>query len=325
MNVCIFGSGSFGTSIAQHISDNVNKVYILSRNKDVIESINDKRVNLYYYPSVILEENISCHCISENEKIIDRSDLIIFSLPSGVTRDVASNISADFKGKLIISTSKGIEYPSENFMSQVLKQATKNSRVISFSGPTFADEMLEGYITCATFGIGDNSSETDSILNIFKTESFLYDTSEDITGVELCGVLKNIYSIAVGIFDSCSNSFNEHYAFLNLCFKEMRTIVEAYSEDKELIFKYCAFGDFNLTTNSDKSRNRTLGLMVGKGMLNLAEFNPSIIYEGLKSVKAIKQKCSNDALNAPIVDFVSNLLNNPENVKLKLTELIKKF
>ncbi|MGI9533954.1 MAG: NAD(P)H-dependent glycerol-3-phosphate dehydrogenase, partial [Thermodesulfobacteriota bacterium] len=110
-----------------------------------------------------------------------------------------------------------------------------------------------------------------------------------------------------------------------LCFKEMGEILNEFSDDKDLILKFCAFGDFNLTTNSDKSRNRTLGMMVGKGMLNLSEFNPSIIFEGLKSIKAIEEKSNKKKLNVPIIKFVNRSLNDVDNVKYMLNNLIKSF
>ena len=321
MQVSVIGTGSFGTSIAQSISNNVSKVNLLGRNKAVLNSINKNRLNKYYFPSTELSKRIECHNLSRHKDIIGRSDLVIFALPSGVTRDVVKKLKSSIKEKPVLSTSKGIEFPSLYTMTEVIKDVTGNERVYSLSGPTFADEVINESFTCATIGI---NSEKDKklLMRILNIPNFVFDYSNDVSGVELCGVLKNIYSIAVGIFDSFSNSYNEHYAFLNLCFKEMSEILNEFSNDKDLILKFCAFGDFNLTTNSDKSRNRTLGLMVGKGMLNLNEFNPSVIFEGLKSIKAIGEKSDNSKLEVPIVKFVNNALNEPDNIKYSLNELI---
>jgi len=321
MQISIIGSGSFGTSIAQLISNNASKVNLLGRNKAVLDSINKNRINKYYFPKTLLSEKIKCYELSKHKELLNDSDLVIFALPSGVTRDIAEMLKSSIKDKPVLSTSKGIEIPSLNTMSDVIKEITGNERVYSLSGPTFADEIINGFFTCATVGI-DNNKDRDLIMSVLKQPNFVFDFSNDVSGVELCGVLKNIYSVAVGIFDSFTNSSNEHYAFLNLCFKEMSEILNEYSDDKDLILKFCAFGDFNLTTNSDKSRNRTLGMMVGKGMLNLTEFNPSIIFEGLKSIKAIKEKSDNSKLNVPIVEFVYESLNETENIKFKLNKLL---
>jgi len=324
MKVSIIGAGSYGTALAQLISNNAEQVFLLGRDKSILDEINKNKVNKNYFPSLILNKNITALQLYKDTKCIDQSDIVVFSLPSGVTREIAKKLSNHLSGKLIISTSKGIEYPSLNTMSQAIVKATGNENVFCFSGPTFADELIRGYLS--GFTIGANISKGKEIVSgLLDNPNVLCDYSEDIVGVELCGVLKNIYSISVGIFDSYSNSNNEHYTFLNLCFKEMKYIIDNIASDPELIQRFCFFGDFNLTTNSDKSRNRTLGLMVGKGLLKFNEYNPSIIFEGMKSVKAIKKKSKQLGLNTPIVNFVHAALNKNKNVKGSTDKLLKEI
>jgi len=324
MKVSVIGAGSFGTSIAQVISTKCSKVNLFARNKDVINCINKNRINKNYFPSVVLNKNIDCFDLFSDQSTLLDSEFIVFALPSGVTREVAGVLKTNIKDVPILSTSKGIEFPSLLTMSEVIKEVTGNSRVYSFSGPTFSDEIINGAFTSATIGI-DNKKDSITLKEILNLPNLIFDYTNDVSGVELCGVLKNIYSIAAGIFDSFSNSNNEHHAFLNLCYKEMNSILNEYTEDKELILRFCAFGDFSLTTNSDKSRNRTLGLMIGKGMLNLNEFNPSIIFEGLKSINAIQKKCENKNIKVPIVRFVKESLDDIEGVKLNLSKLLKEY
>lgn len=324
MKISIVGAGSFGTSLAKVISENNCSVNLFARNKEVIDCINNKRVNKNYFPSVVLNKNIQCINILEDSAELAGSDFIFFALPSGVTREVVEAVNVNINNIPILSTSKGIEFPSLLTMSEVIKEVTGNRRVYSFSGPTFADEIMNGSFTSATIGI-DHDEDLEVLKKVLDLPNLIFDYTNDISGVELCGVLKNIYSIAAGIFDSFSNSNNEHHAFLNLCFKEMHSILSEYSVDKDLILRFCAFGDFSMTTNSDKSRNRTLGLMVGKGMLNLNEFNPSIIFEGLKSINAIEKKCENKNIKVPIVSFVKESLDDIEGVKLKLNKLLQEF
>ncbi len=321
MKVSIVGAGSFGTSLAKVVSKNSSSVNLFARNIEVIDCINTKSVNKNYFPSVVLNKNIKCFDTNQDSSELAGSDFIFFALPSGVTREVAEFISNSIGTVPILSTAKGIEFPSLLTMSQVIKEVTGSERVYSFSGPTFADEIINGSFTSATIGI-NNDQDKNKIKEVLNIPQLKFDYSEDVKGVELCGVLKNIYSIATGIFDSFSNSNNEHHAFLNLCFREMNVILNKYSDDRELILRFCAFGDFSMTTNSDKSRNRTLGLMVGKGMLNLNEFNPSIIFEGLKSVNAIEEMCDKKGLAVPIVKFVKESLNDRDSVKLRLNELL---
>jgi len=324
MKVSIIGAGSYGTALAQVISYNVDQVFLLGRDKSIIDEINKNKVNKNYFPSLKLSNNIRAFQLFQDIECIKESDVIVFSLPSGVTREIAKKLASLISGKLIISTSKGIEYPSLNTMSQAIVKATGNKNIFCFSGPTFADELIKGFLSGFTIGAVDKEGK-QIVTSILNSPNIICDFSDDIVGVELCGVLKNIYSISIGIFDSFSYSNNEHYAFLTLCFKEMNHIVDHVARDRDLIHKFCCFGDFNLTTNTDKSRNRTLGLMVGKGLLKLNEFNPSIIFEGIKSVKAIKKKSKQLGLKTPIVDFAHEALNSKKNVKVSINELLKEI
>lgn len=322
MKVSIIGAGSYGTALAQLISNNSDQVFLYARDRSVIKKINTNSENTGYFPSLKLNSNIKAVELYKDTVSLEQSDVIIFSLPSGVTGKTAKKLTSHIKDKLIISTSKGIEYPSLNTMSQAITKATGNKKVICFSGPTFADELIQGYLSGFTIGATKKINK-DIVSSLLQKPNVIYDFSNDVIGVELCGVLKNIYSISIGIFDSFSFSNNEHYTFLSLCFKEMNQIIDIVAKDKGLYQKFCCFGDFNLTTNTDKSRNRTLGLMVGKGLLKLNEFNPSIIFEGMKSVKAVRSLSKKFGIKTPIVDFTFKALNNKVNVTFEIDNLLK--
>jgi glycerol-3-phosphate dehydrogenase (NAD(P)+) len=317
----IIGPGSFGTALAQAISSYVSNVYLFGRNEGIINSINEHHINRKYFPRTKLNSNITALNLSVDCDVLETTDLVIFSVPSGVTREVAKFLRACCKGNLIVSAAKGIEYPSLNLMSEVIRAETGNKRVSSLSGATFADELMRGFCSGATFGINEQACK-DVFLDVFRRPNFLLDFSDDVQGVELCGVLKNVYAIATGIFDSVLTSNNEHYAFLTLCFKEMRRVLQEFSSDQELTHKFCAFGDLNLTANVDKSRNRTLGLLVGKLLISAQETGSSIVFEGLSSVQALQKKCSLSHLETPIIDFVNAALQDPSCAQSQINEIL---
>jgi glycerol-3-phosphate dehydrogenase (NAD(P)+) len=320
----IIGPGSYGTALAQAISPNVSNVYLFGRNEGIITSINKNHINHTYYPRTELNSNITALNLSVDRDELETIDLVIFAVPSGVTREVARSLRACLKGALIVSAAKGIEYPSLKLMSEVIRTETGNKRVSSLSGATFADELMRGFCSSMTFGINKHANK-DTFLDVFRRPTFLLDFSDDVRGVELCGVLKNIYAIATGIFDSVSTSNNEHYAFLTLCFKEMRRVLQAFSTDPELTHKFCAFGDLNLTANVDKSRNRTLGLLIGRLSISAQQTGSSIVFEGLSSVRALKDKCSRLHLEIPIIDCVNAALQDPSCAQSQINEILYNF
>lgn len=322
MRAAVIGAGSFGTSIAQVISKKANEVKIFGRNENVIHSINTDHVNNIYHPLVDLNSNITACNISKSYISLDESKLIIFCVPSGAVRDVANKYHEFLSDKIIISAAKGIEYPSLKYMTQIIKEESGSDSVISLSGPTFADELIRNVLSGITFGVNGSKNERD-ILDLFRSPNILIDVSTNVEGVELCGILKNIYAVATGIFDSFFHGFNEHYTFLNLCFKEMKYILDEMG-NYNMSDKFCAFGDLNLTANSDKSRNRTLGLILGKN-IELDPNRSTITLESLKSAKAIKVKTDELNLNVPIINFVDSSFNDPRNMREKVNSLLKKI
>lgn len=317
-NVSVIGPGSFGTAIAQLVSPNVKTLNLFGRNDGIINSINQNNVNNVYHPLIKLNSNIKAFKIEES-KMLQDSDLVVFCVPSGSTRNVARNLKESLEDKILISTAKGIEYPSLNYMTQIIEEETGNDTIFSLSGPTFADELIRNVLSGITLGI-DKQEYKKRIMHIFQSPSLLLDYSKDVEGVELCSVLKNVYATAMGIFDTYFQGHNEHNALLNLCFKEMNHILNSSGHD-DLSDKFCAFGDLNLTANTDKSRNRTLGLMLGKNI----KLDPksTVTLESIKSVKAIKNKSNELGLITPIVSFVDSIFNEDNDIRNSINSLIQ--
>lgn len=323
MGVSIIGPGSFGTALAQLISKNTEEVYLFGRNKDVINSINNQRTNDVYFPLNHLNDNINAFHLKDDVNKLNETDLVILSVPSGVLSGVIKQLNPYLKDKIIISSIKGINYPSLNLMTEIIKDQTQNDNVFSISGPTFADELINNILSALTIGI-DNSDYRKSIEKLFYSPSLFTDFSADVQGVEFCGVLKNVYAVALGIFDSQFYGNNSHYAFLNLCFKEMRALLDKMGYDMNLSNNYCGFGDFNLTACVDKSRNRTLGLMIGKDIA-LDFDNSTITMEGFRSAMAIQEMSRKIGKDFPIINFVNKAFKDRRCVKPGLNSLLNEL
>lgn len=320
MKVSIIGPGSFGTAISKIISRNVDEVYLFGRNRDVIDSVNSENTNLLYFPLNKLNDNISAYHLKDDVNKLTETDLTILSVPSGVLNRIIDDISPCLSDQIIISGIKGINYPSLNLMSEVIQDKTQNENVFSISGPTFADELINNILSALTLGV-DKKEHIKLLRKIFSASNLLTDLSEDVQGVEFCGVLKNVYAIAMGIFDSQFYGNNSHFAFLNLCFKEMRLLLDQMGYDTDLSNKFCGFGDLNLTAGVDKSRNRTIGFMIGKG-IDIDLENSSITLEGFRSTKALYKMTREIETEFPIINFVNDAFDDRKNVKLGLNSLL---
>ena len=282
--VGVIGAGSMGTAIAQSISRRAGEVIVFGRRQEVVDSINTDNRNANYFPGLRLNPNIRARQMDERLDLADCA-VVIIAVPSSEVRSIVTATHDELTGKFLITVAKGLEYPSLKTMSEIIRDETGNPDIACFSGPTFADEIAYGHIAGATIGVGDDPLLRRTMLGLFG--EFVLDFSDDIRAVELCGVLKNVYAIGTGMWDSVYSNHNEHYTFLNMCYKEMCTFLRAISLDEGIFTKFCCFGDFNLTANVDKSRNRTLGLMVGKKIVKTPYVESGVTFEGSRSVKGI--------------------------------------
>lgn len=323
MKVSIIGPGNFGTALAQVISRNNDEILLFGRNPHLIAKINQDHVNPYYHPLLKLNDNIIAYELSKERQLLMESDIVLFSVPSGVLSSVIKDLKQYLKYNILISTVKGVDYPSLKFMSQIINEETQNPNVFSISGPNFADELISNLFSAITLGI-NKKEHINIIKNLFSSPNLIVDTSLDVRGVELCGILKNVYAIALGIFDSQFYGNNPHYAFLNLCFKEMRVLLDVMGHDPNLSNNFCGFGDLNLTACVDKSRNRTLGLMIGKDIALDFE-KSSITMEGFRSSRAIQEMSKNIGIDFPIINFVNTALNDRKYAKNGLKTLLEEL
>ncbi|WP_301678188.1 NAD(P)H-dependent glycerol-3-phosphate dehydrogenase [Methanoculleus methanifontis] len=319
--VGVIGAGSMGTAIAQSISRRAGEVIVFGRRQAVVDSINRDNCNSRYFPGLRLNPNIRARLMGDRLDVVDCAAVVI-AVPSSEVRSIVSAAHEDLAGKFLVTVAKGLEYPSLKTMSEIIRDETGNPNMACFSGPTFADEIAYGHIAGATIGAGGDPSLRATISDLFG--EFILDFSDDIRAVELCGVLKNVYAIGTGMWDSVYSNHNEHYTFLNMCYKEMCTFLRAISLDEGIFTKFCCFGDFNLTANVDKSRNRTLGLMVGKKIVKTPYLESGVTFEGSRSVKGIIELAENHDIDMPIARFVYDVLSGNNNVRESVDGLIRK-
>lgn len=320
-NVAVIGAGSLGTAIAQVISNNVEEVYLYSRRKEIVNEIIETRVNSEYYPSIKLSDKIKPICNFDNDF---NPDVIFFCVPSSAVRDIAIKIKNEIylKDSIIVSTSKGIEYPSTKTMSRVIFEEVGKNPVI-FSGPTFASEIALNLPTAVNIA-SKNEHELDIIKKILTTDNFFAEAIDDVIGTEMCSILKNINAIAYGICEGMNINDNAKYAILTKGFNEMKEIVVKCGGNPKTVEKYCGFGDLILTSTSRKSRNYTLGMLYGKRII-IDEISSGILFEGKKSILAIKNICDQYIIDSIITNFVYAITIENQNPYRAIKKLWEKM
>lgn len=277
--IVIIGSGSIGTAMAQALANN-NKLdtTILSIESDVIDEINHLHRNSKYFPGFLLASEVKA---VSDKSILNEADLVFLALPSvAVIPYIRENASLLSPQVVLVNLAKGFDREGQTISEGLLKEFPFG--VVAMKGPSFAKEMINGSPTAFTIGCKDNKI-WPLFEEVFANTQVYLDFSKDIKGVELLSILKNIYAIAVGMMDAQFNTANMRFLFLTRAFNEMRSIHILFGGKKSTMFKYCGFGDFGLTALNDLSRNRTLGLLIGKGYFT-EQISEKVLLEGRLAV-----------------------------------------
>ena len=277
--IVIIGSGSIGTAMAQALASNSKiDTTILSIESDVIDEINHLHRNSKYFPGFLLASEVKA---VSDKSILNEADLVFLALPSvAVIPYIRENASLLSPQVVLVNMAKGFDREGQTISEGLLKEFPFG--VVAMKGPSFAKEMINGSPTAFTIGCKDNKI-WPLFEEVFANTQVYLDFSKDIKGVELLSILKNIYAIAVGMMDAQFNTANMRFLFLTRAFNEMRSIHILFGGKKSTMFKYCGFGDFGLTALNDLSRNRTLGLLIGKGYFT-EQISEKVLLEGRLAV-----------------------------------------
>src|SRR5690606_3144660 len=167
---------------------------------------------------------------------------------------------------LVVNMAKGL-LPSGETVVERIKCELIHSNTVTMKGASFSAEMMNSVPTLFTIGF-ERRKQLDIMLKVLEGTNIFLDYTNDIRGVELLSALKNIYAIALGNMDAQFNSLNTRFLILTKVIDEIKTIMRSMGGLDETIFLSCGIGDIALTGLSDLSRNRTLGLLIGKGFYN---------------------------------------------------------
>ena len=319
MKIGIIGGGVWGSAIAKLLSN--NKVCIITRDTKIVTSINEHRFNprLKY---AVFNENVSATADLNEAKDMD---YLFLTLPSQKIRDVLSKVDLSKNTQEVIIASKGIEIESCSFLSDVVKEVSKNTNINILSGPCFSEEVSQNLPTAVTFA-SSNKKSFENINSLFHNKNFRIYYSDDLIGCQIGGALKNIYAIAAGITLGLNLGENAKSALITRSFVEISRFGESMGAKKQTIFGLSGLGDLILTCSSLKSRNTKFGQLIS------STNNPDIddilksqqITEGYYTVKAVKNIADDKKIEMPIMNAIYNILYNQYNIKDVINNLLER-
>jgi glycerol-3-phosphate dehydrogenase (NAD(P)+) len=309
--ITVLGAGSWGTTLAQVLSDNGEAVTLWAREEEVRESIARRRVNEMFLPGVVLSGKITPEGAVRDA--VEGAELIVSVIPSHGVRGVFSEAGPYIKkGAIIVSATKGIEEGSMLTPSGILSEALKGSgnSIAVLSGPSFANEVSRR-LPAAVSAASSSIEAARAVQQAFSTNYFRVYTNSDVIGVELGGALKNVIAIAAGISDGLELGHNARAALITRGLAEMRRLGVRMGALPATFAGLSGLGDLVLTCTGPLSRNYTVGVSVGKGAsISEVTGGMKMVAEGVKTCRGASELARSLGVEMPITSAVHDVLYN---------------
>jgi glycerol-3-phosphate dehydrogenase (NAD(P)+) len=322
----VIGAGSWGTTLANLLAKKGFNLTLWVYEDALIQPIATKRENPLYLPEVNLSQNITP--TNSLKEVCEHKDLLISVLPSQVVRQVIKKTCPYLSPQVkLVSATKGIENNTLLTMSKVLREVLtlKNGkRVAILSGPSFAFEVSKEIPTAVT--IASESQElAKEVQHIFSTPYLRVYTNPDVIGVELGGALKNIIAIAAGISDGLGFGYNTRAALITRGLAEISRLALKLGANPITLSGLAGLGDLILTCTGELSRNRSVGIKLGKGMaLTHILEDMRMVAEGIKTTKSAYDLSKKMKVEMPITEQVYCILYHNKKPKEAVTELMER-
>ena len=280
--IVIAGAGTFGTSVAERLAWNLdNRVFLHTIEKEVASDIQKNHKNTKYFPTRFINQSIQA---TTSYDVFSDADVIMLVIPSKAIVSFSLEMKKHTqRDPLVINLAKGMSDDGAFITEKI-----PFSRTASMKGPSFAIETLNGFPTAFTFG-GKRADYDYFKSKVLPSTGFSLDYSRDVRAVELASILKNMYAIAIGLVSGRYNSPNVDFLVYTKAVNEMRGLLHMFECDEETIFRYCGIGDLGLTSLNDLSRNRTFGMLIGKGF-SYDEKSGATVIEGKRTIRLIGKK-----------------------------------
>jgi len=312
MRIGIIGGGSFGTALAGLLAELDHPVTLWFRNPAVAQAVAEQRENPEYLPGFQVPETV--RCTHDIEAAVGSQELLVVVTPSHVLRAVMTQARPFIGGRpYVVSASKGIEEGTLHRMSQVLVDVLGpefSGRIAALSGPSFAREVAAGMPTAVT-AAAVNVDTAEIVQAVFRGPTFRVYSSTDLVGVELGGAVKNVIAIAAGVSDGLGLGNSSRAALITRGVAEIARLVGKMGGHAQTVSGLSGVGDMVLTCTGDLSRNRTIGLRIGRGedLQNILR-SMRMVAEGVRNSVSVAALARRVGVEMPITEQVRLMLHD---------------
>lgn len=338
-NILVVGGGSWGTAVANYLAISCDKtgaepgkdsgctrtVKIWMREQNIIDAIMTTQENPVFLPGIKLSENLIP--VENLLEEANAADIIVFAVPSKFIRKTFEDLNDVVKDKWLVNLSKGFESTSLKTISQVAAEVMGEEVLqhwVTISGPSFARELAANHPTVVVASSRNpgfmekvQANFSSSIMRIYRTD--------DLTGIEVAGSIKNVMAIASGIVNGCGYGYNTTASLVTRASVEISRFGKAMGARQETFWGLAGIGDLMLTCFGPLSRNYQLGVRIAKGeTLEEIEASSAMVVEGVETTKAITKLADKLGIEMPIANQVYSILFNKTDPRQALKALMQR-
>jgi glycerol-3-phosphate dehydrogenase (NAD(P)+) len=325
--IAILGAGAWGTALAINLTNRGgHEVALWSRSLEAADALRNQRENAIYLPGFPLPPTIKI--TADPEKALSKAEIVVSVMPSEHLRATYEHFAPLFRGDpLIVSATKGIEDQTLMRMSEVIRETLAKHRLNLpcgvLSGPSFAQEVAAGSPTALTIASTDNALAA-RIQREFSGATLRLYTNEDVVGVELGGALKNVIAIASGVVTGLGLGHNTAAALITRGIAEITRLAIACGGRRETLAGLSGIGDLVLTCTGSLSRNRLVGIELGKGrqLDEILEGLHGKVAEGVRTTFAACGLAKKHGIEMPITEQMAAILSAQKSPVDAMRELM---
>lgn len=326
MRIGVIGGGSWGTALAKLLAELDHDVVIWFHNPDLARRVAAERENRTYLPGFQLPPTL--RVTHSMEEAVSQREFLVAVSPSHVLREVMVQ-ARPYVTRLpyVVSASKGVEEGSLQRMSEVLVDVLGpefTERVTALSGPSFAREVAAGMPTAVT-AAARTVATAEAVQAVFRAPTFRVYSSTDLTGVELGAAVKNVIAIAAGVSDGLGLGNSSRAALITRGVAEVGRLVAKMGGDPQTVSGLSCVGDMVLTCTGDLSRNRTVGLRIGRGEgLRDILATMAMVAEGVHNSITVCALARRAGVEMPIAEQIRLMLHEDKPAHQVLGDLMSR-
>jgi len=320
MKVTILGTGAYGLALSKILVENKNEVVMWttfeSEKQELLETKKSSKLNGFKLDNGVV-------ITTDLEESIRNSKLIVIAIPTAFVTNVCKELKKYIKSNQhICIASKGIEQGTCLFIHDMIKKQIKTKYIGAISGPSFAVDLIKS--VPVGLAVASKSKKTLNIIReALSNDHFKLIPTNDIIGIEVCGAVKNIIAIASGMIDGMGYPISTQALLITHSLHDIKAIIHALGGSKKTILSFAGFGDILLTCTSEKSRNYTLGKLIGSNASEeeIEEYKNNITVEGLYTLKSIHKLINYKKIEIPTINIIYDIVFKNEKID-KLIEYL---